>query len=309
MSLGETGKMSTVMRLIASFLCVFLFLITSLPAWADGTDAFPSLWDRHDSRLQKQLRTTLYSLGLDKAVHNKKLSVALVDITNLDEPRVAEVNGDEMVYAASLPKIAILLGAFVEIEEGSMTLDHRTRESLTQMIRVSSNQEATRMLNRVGKERLLGILQSDKFHLYDPEVNGGLWVGKEYGKSAAFKRDPLHNLSHGATAMQVARFYYLLETGRLVGDDLSAEMKSMLGHPGINHKFVKGLADYPEAKIYRKSGSWRNWHADSALVEAEGHKYIIVGLAEDANGGSWLSRMIKPIHEFMVPTKLAALGR
>jgi beta-lactamase class A len=293
--------MSTVMRLIASFLCVFLFLITSLPAWADGTDAFPSLWDRHDSRLQKQLRTTLYSLGLDKAVHNKKLSVALVDITNLDEPRVAEVNGDEMVYAASLPKIAILLGAFVEIEEGSMTLDHRTRESLTQMIRVSSNQEATRMLNRVGKERLLGILQSDKFHLYDPEVNGGLWV--------AFKRDPLHNLSHGATAMQVARFYYLLETGRLVGDDLSAEMKSMLGHPGINHKFVKGLADYPEAKIYRKSGSWRNWHADSALVEAEGHKYIIVGLAEDANGGSWLSRMIKPIHEFMVPTKLAALGR
>ncbi|MCG6898719.1 MAG: class A beta-lactamase-related serine hydrolase [Gammaproteobacteria bacterium] len=301
--------MSTVMRLIASFLCVFLFLITSLPAWADGTDAFPSLWDRHDSRLQKQLRTTLYSLGLDKAVHNKKLSVALVDITNLDEPRVAEVNGDEMVYAASLPKIAILLGAFVEIEEGSMTLDHRTRESLTQMIRVSSNQEATRMLNRVGKERLLGILQSDKFHLYDPEVNGGLWVGKEYGKSAAFKRDPLHNLSHGATAMQVARFYYLLETGRLVGDDLSAEMKSMLGHPGINHKFVKGLADYPEAKIYRKSGSWRNWHADSALVEAEGHKYIIVGLAEDANGGSWLSRMIKPIHEFMVPTKLAALGR
>ena len=301
--------MSNVMRLITSFLCVFLFLITSLPAWANGTDSYPSLWDRHDSRLQKQLRATLYSLGLDKAVQNKKLSVALVDITNLDEPRVAEVNGDEMVYAASLPKIAILLGAFVEIEEGSMKLDRRTRESLTQMIRVSSNQEATRMLNRVGKERLLGILQSDKFHLYDPEVNGGLWVGKEYGKSAAFKRDPLHNLSHGATAMQVARFYYLLETGRLVGDDLSAEMKSMLGHPGINHKFVKGLADYPEAKIYRKSGSWRNWHADSALVEAEGHKYIIVALAEDANGGLWLSRLIKPIHELMVPTKLAALGR
>ena len=287
---------------------MFIFLFPSLPAWAGGADGYPSLWDRHDSRLQKQLGATLYSLGLDKAVRNKKLSVALVDITNLDEPRVAAVNGDEMLYAASLPKIAILLGAFVEIEEGSMALDNRTRESLTQMIRVSSNQEATRMLNRVGKERLLHILQSDKFHLYDPEVNGGLWVGKEYGKSAAFKRDPLHNLSHGATAMQVARFYYLLETGRLVGDDLSAEMKSMLGHPGINHKFVKGLADYPDARIYRKSGSWRNWHADSALVEADGHKYIIVGLAEDANGGLWLSRLIKPIHEFMVPTKLAALG-
>jgi len=300
--------MPNCIRLLALFLSLSIFLFPSLPAWADGADEYPSLWDRHDSRLQKQLGATLSSLGLSQAVRNKKLSVAVVDITNLEEPRVAAVNGDQMLYAASLPKIAILLGAFVEIEEGSMALDSTTRESLTQMIRVSSNQEATRMLNRVGKERLLGILQSDKFHLYDPEVNGGLWVGKEYGKSAAFHRDPLHNLSHGATAMQVARFYYLLETGRLVGGNLSAEMKSMLGDPGINHKFVKGLADYPDAKIFRKSGSWKQWHADSALVEADGHKYIIVGLAEDVNGGVWLSRIIKPIHEIMVPTKLAAVS-
>lgn len=298
--------MPNCIRLIVSGLSVFMFLFPSLAAWADGTDAYPSLWESNDSRLQKQLGATLSSLGLSKAVRNKKLSVAVVDITDLDEPRVAAVNGNQMIYAASLPKIAILLGAFVEIEEGSMALDSRTRESLTQMIRVSSNQEATRMLNRVGKERLLGILQSDKFHLYDPEVNGGLWVGKEYGKSAAFHRDPLHNLSHGATAMQVARFYYMLETGQLVGDNLSAEMKSMLGNPGINHKFVKGLADYPDAKIFRKSGSWRQWHADSALVETGDHKYIIVGLAEDVNGGAWLSRIIKPIHKLMVPTKLAA---
>jgi beta-lactamase class A len=213
-----------------------------------------------------------------------------------------------MLYAASLPKIAILLGAFVEIEQGEMKLDTDTRESLTRMIRVSSNADATRMLNRVGKQRLLGMLQSRKFDLYDPKVNGGLWVGKEYGKSAAYKRDPLHNLSHGATAMQTARFYYMLETGKLVGPRLTREMKSMLGNPGIHHKFVKGLADYPDAKIYRKSGSWRQWHADSAIVEAQGHKYIIVALAESPNGGAWLSRLIQPIHQFMVPTRLASTG-
>jgi len=283
-------------------------LFASLPASAGETSEYPSLWDRHDAGLQRQLDATLANLGLDKAVKNEKLSVALVDITDLNKPRLAAVNGDRMVYAASLPKIAILLGAFVDIEAGRMDLDNTTRESLTQMVRVSSNQEATRMLNRVGKDHLLDILQSGKFHLYDPQVNGGLWVGKEYGKSPAFKRDPLHNLSHGATAMQVARFYYLLETGQLVNSELSAEMKAMLGDPGIKHKFVKGLADYPDAKIYRKSGSWRQWHADSALVEANGRKYIIVGLAEDASGGAWLSRLIKPIHEFMVPAKLAKAG-
>lgn len=294
------------MDLIRAALFGLIALVTSSQAMADTTTSSPSLWKCFDSSLQRQLNKTLTQLGLDKAVNNKKLSVALVDITRLDTPRVAAVNGDEMQYAASLPKIAILLGAFVEIEQGDMKLDKDTRESLTRMIRVSSNEDATRMLNRVGKNRLLDILQSRKFHLYDPKVNGGLWVGKEYGTSAAYERDPLHNLSHGATAMQTARFYYLLETGKLVGPSLTREMKSMLGNPGIHHKFVKGLADYPDARIYRKSGSWRQWHADSAIVESEGHKYIIVALAEDPKGGAWLSSLIKPVHQFMVPTRLAS---
>jgi beta-lactamase class A len=296
------------MRIIRAALFGVIAAVMSSQPMADTTTTSPSLWKSFDSSLQRKLNTTLTKLGLNKAVKDKKLSVALVDITRLNKPRVAAVNGDEMLYAASLPKIAILLGAFVEIEQGEMKLDTDTRESLTRMIRVSSNADATRMLNRVGKQRLLGMLQSRKFDLYDPKVNGGLWVGKEYGKSAAYKRDPLHNLSHGATAMQTARFYYMLETGKLVGPRLTREMKSMLGNPGIHHKFVKGLADYPDAKIYRKSGSWRQWHADSAIVEAQGHKYIIVALAESPNGGAWLSRLIKPIHQFMVPTRLASTG-
>ena len=33
-----------------------------------------------------------------------------VDVTERNAPRLAMLNGDEMMYAASLPKIAILLG-------------------------------------------------------------------------------------------------------------------------------------------------------------------------------------------------------
>lgn len=289
------------------YLIIFALLgfVGSAQTLADGAGGFPSLWDSYDVSLQKQLESTLKELGLDEASRNRTLGVTIVDITDLEEPRVASVNGDNMLYAASLPKIAILMGAFVEIEQGNMELDDDTRDSLTRMIRNSSNADATRMLNHVGKDRLLEILQSDLYHMYDPAVNGGLWVGKEYGRSSAYKRDPLHNLSHGATPMQAARFYYLLETGQLCNPKLSAEMKSMLGNPGINHKFVKGLAGFPDAKIYRKSGSWKKWHADSAIVEASGHKYIVVALAEDSRGGSWLSQLIKPIHQFMVPETLA----
>ena len=69
---------------------------------------------------------------------------------------------------------------------------------------------------------------------------------------------------------------------------------------GINHKFVLGLAGRPDAKIYRKSGSWRQWHSDSALVEHDGHTYIAVGLVEHPEGGNWLARLIVPMDELVL---------
>ena len=288
----------------------FLFTILLLGLVASPisiADTYPSLTDSIDPELQRNLEKVINSMGLGQAVKRKQLSLDLVDITDLKHPRVAAINGENMVYAASLPKIAILLGAFVEIERGKMELDQNTSQTLTNMIRHSSNRAATEMYHRVGEARLAEILQSDRYKLYDKDVNGGLWVGKEYGKSRAWKRDPLHNISHGATAMQTARFYYLLETGRLVSEPLASKMKEILSNPAIHHKFVKGLEKaHPDAKIYRKSGSWRNWHADSAIVESNGHKFIVVALAENRNGGKWLEKLIAPLHDLIVPAVVAA---
>lgn len=294
--LGSTGRHYSAIVLLV----VLLFL--TFPALAGSQ--FPDLRDRFDSALQAGLEETLERLGLAWAVRRKHLSVALVDITDLERPRVAAVNGDHMIYAASLPKIAILLGAFVEIERGDMVLDDATRTALTDMIRVSSNTAATAMLRRVGKPRLAEILQSERYRLYDPAFNGGLWVGKDYGKTPAWRRDPLHNLSHGATALQTARFYYLLETNQLVSAQLSREMKEMLSKPGLHHKFVKGLGNRPGARIYRKSGSWKRWHSDSALVERAGHKYIVVALARHSKAGSWMSELIGPMDDLIVRTQI-----
>jgi beta-lactamase class A len=262
-----------------------------------------------DTSLQNKLASVIDRLGLARAAQNGKLAVTLIDITNPAAPKVAAINGNEMMYAASMPKIAILYAAFVEIDRGRLQLDAATRESLTRMIRVSSNEDATRMINKIGKQRLLEILQTGPYRFYDPATNGGLWVGKEYAKGVAYRRDPLHNLSHGATVLQTARLYYLLDTGKLLPPELTRQMKEILSHPGIDHKFVKGLKQRPEAVIYRKSGSWRQWHADSALVEANGYKYIAVVLAEDPQGGKWLERMIAPMHDLIVRPKYAALTR
>ena len=290
-----------------AFSALLITVLVCVNARADDIGSVPALRESHDPGLQRAVDAQIRRLGLNDAVADQKLCLALVDITDPSEPRVADLNGDHMMYAASLPKIAILLGAFVEIERGRLELDDETFESLSRMIRHSSNDDATAVLNQVGKRRVNRILKSERFRLYDPLVNGGLWVGKEYAKGQAFERDPLHNLSHGATALQTARFYYLLANDRLVNKRLSRDMKNILANPGISHKFVKGLEHLSGIKMYRKSGTWRNWHADSALVEAGDHRYIIVALAESAEGGQWLTEIATSMHNLIVPTKFARL--
>lgn len=285
--------------LILRYLALFILPITL--AVADSS--YPSLWESKDPDLQARLEASVHKNGLLPYVVKELLSLVIVDITDVHHPRVAELGGDRMIYAASLPKIAILLGAFVQIENKQLELNEELLDDMTDMIRYSSNSAATRVLERVGRENLLAILQSSRFQLYDTEHGGGLWVGKDYAKKGAYRREPIKNLSHSATAMQVARFYYLLETNRLVGEELTNTMKEILSKPGISHKFVRGLQSVPNVEIYRKSGSWREFHADSALIESNGHKFIIIGLAKHPQGGQWLVDIAEPLHDLIMDSE------
>jgi beta-lactamase class A len=278
-------------------LIFFVLVCTSLTG-AQSQD--PSWTQSCDPRLQKALEKRINALKLNGATEDKNLSIVVVDITDLSDPRMAYVNPNEMMYAASLPKIAILLGAFEKIAAGEMTLDAETLKKLKLMIQQSSNSAASEMLNRVGIDYLAELLQSPRYRLYDPEKGGGIWVGKEYGKAPARRRDPLHNLSHGATALQVARFYYLLETGQLVSPQLSQLMKAILAETEIEHKFVKGLKSVqPDSEIYRKSGTWGPYHSDSAIIEHDGRRYIAVALAKSRHGEQWLQKLIVALDELV----------
>ncbi len=290
-------------KVVYLFTLLIITLFFVAPASTQSED--PSLGETCDPRLQKALVTRLGSLHLQNATARKQLSVVVVDITDTSSPRMAYVNPNEMMYAASLPKIAILLGAFEKIASGEMDLNDETLEKLKLMIRYSSNAAATEILHRVGMDYLAELLQSPRYRLYDPEKNGGLWVGKDYAKAPAWKRDPLHNLSHGATALQVARFYYLLETGQLVSPELSKLMKSILADPAVEHKFVKGLKDIqPDSEIYRKSGTWGPYHSDSAIVEHHGRRYIAVALAKSSKGERWLQKLIVALDDIICPPEI-----
>ena len=281
---------------------VLLALAVPLIVSADRTAARPA-YSRLEPEpgLQGSLWNALAGLALNHLVVQKRLAVSLVDVTDIEHPRYAGINDREMMYAASLPKICALVAGFEKINDGSLAYTADVKQMFTRMIRYSSNEDASRAIHAIGFDYIFKVLTGPKYRFYDPMQNGGLWLGKAYGGANDYwKRDPLHHLSHGATTWQVARFFLLLEQGRLVSPKYSAEMKEILSKPALNHKFVKGLEGL-NCEIYRKSGTWSKYHADGALVEHGGRKYIAAALMEDEHGGEVFPRLIQRLDAIVVP--------
>ena len=274
----------------------------ALDAIAPFEDMAP-LWSMRDPEFQRQVEEEIQKLGLDDEMRRKQLSLAIVDVTDEDNPRFAAINGDVMIYAASLPKIAVLLATFELVAQHKLEYDAETEALVKNMIRRSSNSATTEMMHRVGKENIARVLLSPRYRLYDPAHNGGLWVGKDYAKSGTWKRDPIHNISHGATVIQVARFYYLMYTGNLVTPEHSAMMMEVMANSQINHKFQRALRRVaPTAKLYRKSGSWSTYHSDSAIVEHDGRTYILVALSNGEKGKDWMGAIAESMDALVMRT-------
>ena len=257
------------------------------------------LREMQDSSLQAKFeRHVLQNKKWARLIANKKMTVGLVDLREPYRARFAHLNGDVMMYAASLPKIAILLASCQAIADSSLRLTPEIESDLKIMISRSSNMAATRMIDRIGFAKIEEVVTAPHYGFYDPDLGGGLWVGKRYATRGKRHPDPLKGLSHAATVYQTCRFYYLLATNRLVSEKESRHMLDILADPEINHKFVYTLSKIgPNAKLYRKSGGWRNWHADSVLVWGPERRYILVALVNDRDGEKILREFVTAAEE------------
>ncbi len=271
-------------------------------------DAWRSLYESGDPELQAALERAVNANPAWKSlIRKKKMAVGIVDVSEIDEPRFARVNGSVMMYAASLPKIAILLAVYQAFEDGSVVETDEIHADLAAMIRVSSNEAATRMIDLVGFAKIEEVLTDPRYEFYDPDRGGGIWVGKRYAKTGKRVGDPIANISHAATVTQACRFYYMLVTGRIISPERSAQMLEDLSAPGLHHKFVGVLEKRaPRALLFRKSGSWRNWHSDSVLVWGPGwRRYILVGMVESPNGETIMRQLVPVVEELLHPRAAA----
>lgn len=254
---------------------------------------------RQDQPLQAQLTRALKQNSLWHClIMADRMAVGLVDLSDVRSPRFAQVNGNSMISAASLPKIAVLLAAFEGFEKRTLPQTPQIMFDLNDMIRESSNSAAAAMIERLGMDKIEIMLLSSRYKFYDPRKGGGIWLGSSFSSYGELRPDPIKDLYLAATATQVCRFYYLLAYGRLINAKRSTEMLQVLSSPGLYDKFVPYLKrSVPPNRIFRKNGTYRTAHCDSVLVWGEGwRRYILVGLLDDPRGEQILRELV-PVAE------------
>ena len=223
-------------------------------------------------------------------------SAGVLDLKTL---RLAMVRPDRGDYAASVPKIGIMLAWFALQPDALARLDDTARRELGLMVKASDNALAAKFSQQLGLKNIQRVL--DSHGLYDAAHGGGLWVGKHYGKADERYGDPVGNNSHAATVRALLRFYLLLEQDRLVSPAASAAMRAIFASPDIPHiddKFVRGLAGR-NAELRRKSGWWEDWFLDSAVVTGGGRHYLIVAMTHHRQGDAYLSEFAAAVDDLL----------
>jgi beta-lactamase class A len=249
-----------------------------------------------DPALQAKLEAIDATLRAKYGIAADQTNVGVLDLEHL---RLAMIHPDHTEYAASVAKVAILLGYFQTHPDAATHLDPTVRHELGLMIKLSSNEMASKYSHIVGLKEIQSIL--DRYGFYDKDHGGGIWCGKHYGKDAERYADPVSDNSHAANVRQLLRYYLMLEQGKLVSPEASATMRQIFDSPDIPHdenKFVKGLAGR-DLHILRKSGTWQDWLHDTADITGPGRHYILVALTKNPKGDEYLVDLAPAVDDLM----------
>ncbi|MEO6437050.1 MAG: serine hydrolase [Tepidisphaeraceae bacterium] len=252
-----------------------------------------------DPALQAKLESIDAAVRAKYGMTAEQSAVGLIDLKTL---RLAMIRPDRIEYAASVPKVGILLTYFQLHPEAATKLDPTIRRELGLMAKASNNEMAAKYSREMGLKEIQNVL--NQYGFYDAKHGGGIWVGKHYGKGGERIGDPIADHSHAATVRQLLRYFLLLEQGKLVSPQASQTMREIFASPDIPHdaiKFVKALQAREGVQIIRKWGTWENWRHDAAVITAPGRRYILVALTQHPRGDDYLVDLATQIDDLMTP--------
>jgi beta-lactamase class A len=282
-------------------LAVVLCVAGSVSASGQTNNSFVNYTLDYDALINPSLQVRLEKIDADlRGKYGMTTAQTAVGVLDLNTLRLAMIHPDRGEYAASVPKVGILLAYFQLHPEAATNLSAQTRHELGLMAKASNNEMAAKFSRELGLKQIQAVLNS--YHFYDTNHGGGIWVGKHYGQGDERYGDPIGDNSHAATVRQLLRYFLMLERGKLVSPAASKTMREIFASPDIPHddiKFVKGL-EGRDVQIIRKWGSWEDWFHDTAVVTGGGRHYILVALTKHPKGDEYLVDLAKAVDDLMV---------
>ncbi len=247
---------------------------------------------RSDPAFQSRIEAIDAEVRAKHAIPAGQTDVGVLDLVH---HRLAMIHPDQEEYAASVAKVGILLAWF---QLHPQPPDPQTRHELGLMVKISSNEMATKFSRQMGLEQVQHVI--DAYDLWDPEHGGGIWFGKHYGPGGERAFD-LYNNVHGVTVRKLLRFWMLLDEDKLVSPQASETMKETFASPDIPPdviKFRKGL-EGRDVQILSKTGSYGDWLHDSALITGPGRHYILIGLTTNPCGDEYLEDLARAVDDLL----------
>ena len=264
----------------------------------------------YDTPVNRMLQSELERIDADlRARYGMTTEQTAAGVLDLKTLRLAMIHPDRGEYAASVPKIGILLAYFELHPQAAQNLDTQTRHELGLMAKASDNEMATKYSQEMGLKQIQAVL--DSYHFYERDHGGGIWMGKHYGRGGERMGDPVGDHSHAATVRQLLRYFLLLEQGKLISPEASKTMRAILASPDIPHdqiKFVKALSDR-NVQIIRKWGSWEDWRHDVAVITGPRRHYILVALTHHPKGDDYLVDLAKAVDDVLAGSARSSAAR
>jgi beta-lactamase class A len=262
--------------------------LSMLGSEAEPTEASP------DPQLTADLERLIAESEMLSDIHEDgALSVVLVDISDPNDMRAAMIKPDWEMFTASLSKIIVLLGTVTEVAGRSREW-RKVEERAEDMIKGSSNAAAISLFKEVGHRR---IRDSAAAHgLYDAERGGLWWVPRD-----SLPLSPKTGIKICSTARSVARYFVLMEQGRLNNPNDSLRIKHVLHNSKLALLHGGVVKEEPGALYFGKPGVLHEAVSEGMLIEGKRVRYVVavISFGTDYKDPAW-RKFGRDLHKLML---------
>jgi hypothetical protein len=265
-------------------------------------------------------------------VTNDSTWATVIDCRDPRDPRLGHYRGNLPVYPASVIKLCFMVAAYDHNRTRGLPLDEALRRDLDRMIRVSSNEATSRIVDRISNTGFGPSLEDpaareafvhkrlETYRLMQQLGLDGLFAfNKTYARSVRLygrERDALGTFigpnferSNRMTTDDTARLLYLIRRRALIDHQACEEMLDLMKRDAQYRSFFSSAI--PEgATLYSKGGSTSNNRHDAGIFELpDGGAIIVVAFTNMPNDQGGHTRVIQRIAQLVLERVSALPGQ